>query len=386
MNEKNKKTAFLIGTRWFGVLGPCQYIIRALNSEGFTVFVFGQKDSHYGRYYEGQCELIELRMRRKYFAPISDILDVAKIMWYLFKYRPAVVHSFNPKPALLSFSSVRFFSQTKFFIGVTGLGNTFIRAPKLEGLITTLLKQACDRASFVFFQNNDDIESFVSRSIVPRDKALLFIGPGVDLDTFFPKGNHSESPIYRVGCVARLIWQKGIKEFVETAEQFQLKYPNVKVEFRLFGEIDRDHPDRIDSSYIENAVKEKYISHVPWTEDIAGELRDLDVFILHSYREGAPRAILEASAVELPTIGSDAIGVRELVIDGETGFLTELNDVDAIVDALYTLFENPGLRREMGRKARKEIGEKFSLKNASIAQLQMYKNTNIVSDSTIQDV
>ena len=378
-----KKTAFLIGTRWFGVLGPCQHIIHALNSEGYTVFVFGQEDAHYRRYFSGQCKLVKLRMKRSYFSPISDILDILKIISYLIRYQPLVVHSFNPKPALMSYASVCAYPSTNYFIGVTGLGNTFIRAPKLEGVITKFLRKACDRASYVFFQNNDDIDSFVERNIVSREKALLFIGPGVDLEVFYPKESQVEVDLYRVGCVARLIWQKGIKEFVEAAMLFQQRYPEVKVEFRLFGEIDEEHPDRIDPSYIKDAVHEKNISHVSWTESIADELRDLDVFILHSYREGAPRAILEASAVGLPTIGSDAIGVRELVIDGKTGYLTKLHDVEAIVQSIYNLYQDRELRRRMGRIARIEIGEKYSLKNASAAQLQMYKNMGLIHQSTI---
>jgi len=104
----------------------------------------------------------------------------------------------------------------------------------------------------------------------------------------------------------------------------------------------------------------------------------LDIFVLHSYREGAPRAILEASASGLPTIGSDAIGVRELVIDGVTGYLTPLHDIAAIKSKIILLAENRELRQKMGRAARVQIGEKYSLTNATTAQLEMYQLSNIL--------
>jgi glycosyltransferase involved in cell wall biosynthesis len=380
MNCSDKETThfkryhFLVGTRWFGVLGPCQLIIEELVKNGYEVFVFGQKDEHYRRYFNNQCRLIRLRMRRTYFAPISDFLDLIKLIYFMFKYAPEGVHSFNPKPALITALSVAFFTRIKFFIGVTGLGNTFIRAPKLEPFIKRALRRACRRASFVFFQNRDDVDLFLNSGLLPQEKTLLFIGPGVDLRLFYPC--EVERPVgdpIRITCVARLIWQKGIREFVQAAERLhQIYSAREELEFLLIGEIDAEHPDCIDPFFVDAAVKAKIIKHVPWTDDIAGWLRKTDIFVLHSYREGAPRAILEASACSLPTVGSDAIGVRELVINGTTGFLSPLKDVDAMVHALRKLIDDNQLRLMFGRNARLLIGEPYSLSNSSKRQLEMY--------------
>ncbi|MDC1295327.1 glycosyltransferase [Myxococcota bacterium] len=382
-----KKCHFLVGTRWFGVLGPTQLIIDELIRNDYEVFVFGQEDEHYQRYFKGQCKLVKLRMRRSYGTILSDALDVLTLIYYLIRYRPENVHSFNPKPALISAMSVLFFPGTKFFIGVTGLGNTFIRAPRLEPFIKRAIRWACKRSSYVFFQNQDDIELFVDGGMVEKEKALIFIGPGVDLRVFKPAqvAISAEQGTLTITCVARLIWQKGIREYVEMARVVRAELPDQKFDFLLVGEVDLEHPDCIDPKFVADAHAEGTITHIAWTDDIVSILQRTQIFVLHSYREGAPRAILEASACHLPTVGSDAIGVRELVVDGETGFLTKLQDVGEMVVAVKKLVVDPDLREQMGARARAVIGEPFSLVNSSRAQLDMYNRTGAKLEVTITD-
>ena len=98
-----RKVHFLIGTRWFGVLGPCRLMIDRLVEDGFEVYVFGQKDQHFHRYDSGKVTLVPIFMARRYFSPLRDFLDVMKLIAYVLWLRPERIHSFNPKPALLSF-------------------------------------------------------------------------------------------------------------------------------------------------------------------------------------------------------------------------------------------------------------------------------------------
>lgn len=381
--EDPTRSVFLVGTRWFGVLGPCKEIIENLVSEGLNVYIFGQRDSHYHRYFQDNCTLIELRMRRSYFSPGADFLDVMKIRGYMRRVRPCAVHSFNPKPSLIGYAALLGFKKTEFFVGVTGLGNTFIRAPKLERYIVSALRMVCGRARFVFFQNPDDVAMFKEKRIVDDKKVMMFTGPGVDLQVFRPddrsNSQTAEKKIIRVGCTARLIWQKGIREYLACAGTI-LADPDWsgKIEFYLYGEVDLEHPDRVAPEFIENAVAKGIVRHISWTDDIASEIRKLDIFVLHSYREGAPRAILEASATSIPTVGSDAIGVRELIVDGVTGFITPLHDVGAMKDRILKLAADPILRRELGAAARARIGEKYSLEKATAAQLAMYETSGVI--------
>ena len=224
----------------------------------------------------------------------------------------------------------------------------------------------------MFFQNHDDVALFKSKELIDPDKVRLFIGPGVDLDAFSYQDRTKKNPVI-VTCVARLIWQKGICEFVEAARLLTEKLGPHKILFELYGEVDTQHPDCVDPTYIADAVRDGIIKHIPWTDDIPAVLAKSDIFVLHSYREGAPRAILEASASGLPTVGADAIGVRELVRHNVTGYLTPLQDVKALADAVEGLVHDTDLRHKMGRNARRMIAEPLSLANASAAQLAMYQ-------------
>jgi len=373
----SRKTHFLVGTRWFGVLGPCFQLIEKLNSEGYKVFVFGQKDKHYHRYYRDNCELVEIHMKRSYVSFFFDILDMAKLVYYILRYRPRGIHSFNPKPSLIAGQSCLLFPKVHLFIGVTGLGNTFIRAPKLSRYIVLFLRLVCKRSSFVFFQNPDDVDLFRQKNIVDEQKIKLFIGPGVDLDVFRPRADTAErtgDDSIAVLTMGRLIWQKGIREYIEAARMTANSDRTQRMEFLILGEYDFDHPDCVDPAFVEAAVEEGIIRHIPWTDDVVSILQNTDIFVLHSYREGAPRAILEASACCLPTVGADAIGVRELVIDNVTGFLTPLRDAKRLQEAIIRLADDRELRQTFGRAALEKIAEPYSLTNSTKAQLEMYNS------------
>lgn len=371
---RNGSTVFLIGTRWFGVLGPCREIIRELEARGTRVMVFGQSDVHWRRYHNGRTQLVRIAMRRSYTTLYHDALDVCKLVWYGLRLRPSVVHSFNPKPAMLAFAAVLFLPRARFLIGVTGLGNTFIRARRMEWLVTWVLRQACRRASFIFFQNPDDRQLFSNRRLGAEGKYRMFIGPGVDLREFThsPDAANRDAEVVRFVCVARLIWQKGIREYVEAAELVMAKRPG-RVEFLLVGDYDEQHPDCVDETFVDSAVARGVIRHIRWTDRLPAVLATCHVLVLHSYREGAPRAILEGSAMALPTIGSDAVGVRELVRPGRTGLLTPLKDVAALAAAMLRFVDEPEFRESCGQAALREIAEPLSLENASRAQLEMYE-------------
>lgn len=369
----DQAVAYLIGTRWFGVLGPCRLLIRELVDANFRVVVYGQQDEHYRRYDEGLAELRSLRMRRSYFAPRDDLLDILTLCRAAWRERPLFVHSFNPKPALLSTLAAHASRDAAFFIGVTGLGNTFIRAPRLKRFVTLLLQLAARRASAIFFQNLEDMALFEQAHIGSPAKYRFFQGPGVDTEVF--DINRRRSPVgtnlaLTVVCVARLIWQKGIREYVTTARTVTTARPSIK--FLLIGEFDLGHPDCVARGFIERAIDEGAIRHLPWTDALPDLLAEADVLVHHSYREGAPRAILEAAAMGVPTVGADAPGVRELVEHDVSGLLTPLHDVQAIVDAITRLDDDRGSLRAMGTQARLTVGVPLSLLNATAAQWQMY--------------
>ena len=122
----------------------------------------------------------------------------------------------------------------------------------------------------------------------------------------------------QVICIARLLKQKGVIEFIEVAKKFKDQLNKETVKFLLIGEIETHHYDKIDKDYILQAEAGGFINRIPWTDDVKTYLHQSDILFLHSYREGGPRVIIEAAASEIPTVGSDAIGVRDLIINNKT--------------------------------------------------------------------
>ncbi|MBT6047966.1 MAG: glycosyltransferase [Candidatus Scalindua sp.] len=370
-SKKKNKVAFLVGTQWFGVLGPCKFLINELVERGYKVYVFGRKDEHYQQFNLGQATMVKLKVKRNYFSFFSDFMDMVKLYSFIRSKSPEFVHSFNPKPSLLCYFPLLFARAPKFFIGVTGLGNTFIKAKRLEGFIRVVFRIALRRASFVFFQNDDDVNLFVNELGLERKKVLKFTSPGVDIQRFKMRDGYKMSGKLKVLLVARLLWQKGVGDFVNVYKKLKEVGLDRYYIFTLVGEQDNEHPDKLLDDDVRE-IEEIGIEWVPWTDLIEKYYADNDVLLFMSKREGGPRAILEASSTGMPTIGSNCIGVRELIFDGETGYRVETGAIDDIIEKLEYYRANPSLIADHGRAARKMIAEEFSLDNATKAQLQMY--------------
>ena len=210
------------------------------------------------------------------------------------KHRPVGIYSLNPKPILLSVILAWVSPRSKLFLCVTGLGNTFIKQPRLEPVISKLTQLAGRRSSGAFFLNPEDAQLFIDKKIIAKEKVNWFIGPGVDLRKYNVKEKTTDV-VSRVViiCAARLIWQKGIKEFVESARILKEKYKHdFSLEFRLFGEFDDEHPDGVPRDYILAAVDDGVISHCEWSADMVTEFAEADINVLHScllYTSPSPR-------------------------------------------------------------------------------------------------
>lgn len=369
---KKLKPIFLVGTRWFGVLGPCKLLIEELRKRGHDVYIFGQKDKHYAQFDTEKVNLIKLNVRRSYYSLFLDWMDIIKLCFYIKKLKPVSIHSFNPKPSLLCYFSILLTKKRNFFIGVTGLGNTFIKAKRLEPYIAYLMGLAAKKANYIFFQNVDDRSLFINKLNVDKEKTKIFRSPGVDTLRFKLKTKYEFKHKIRVLLVARLLWQKGVGDFVETFKSLKQRNLEKFYEFTLVGEIDAQHPDRLNSSDVKN-ITNLGINWVKWTDKIEEIYKENDILLFMSKREGGPRAILESSAIGLPTIGSNCIGVRELIQDGITGFIVETANIDGIIEKLEYYRNDKDQIIKHGQSARINIAEELSLINATKAQLEMYE-------------
>jgi len=240
------------------------------------------------------------------------------------------------------------------------------------------LKKATDRSEYVFFHNKVDASLLLEKKIITKDK-IVHIGPCVDVKSYL-KDTYSNSKSYiQVICIARLLKQKGVIEFIEVAKRFKKQSNKNNVKFLLIGEIEAYHYDKIDKNYILQAEAKGFISRVSWTDNIKLYLHQSDILFLHSYREGGPRVIIEAAASEIPTVGSDAIGVRDLIINNKTGFITKLKNIDLAFMAVNELINDKNKREEFGKNALELIAKPISLEKVTEIQIKHYLKTNLFS-------
>jgi glycosyltransferase involved in cell wall biosynthesis len=336
-------------------------LIRALVAEGFEVVAVAPKDDYASRLAELGCRFVALPMDNKGTHPGRDLLLFFRFLKLLRRERPAVFLGYTVKPNVYG-SLAAHVLGIPVVNNIAGLGAVFIRDNWLTRLVRLLYKAALSRSCHVFFQNDEDMELFVEHGLVAAEKVSRLPGSGVDLSSF------SYAPIltlenrpFRFLLVARLLWDKGVGEYVEAARMVRHKYPKAK--FQLLGFLDVKNPTAVSSAQMDEWVKEGVVEYLGVADDVKPYLISADCVVLPSYREGVPRSLLEAAAIGRPIVTTDAVGCRDAVDDGVNGLLCQIGDAGDLADKLLHIIEMNHQDREiMGQAGRKKMELEFDEK------------------------
>jgi glycosyltransferase involved in cell wall biosynthesis len=220
-----------------------------------------------------------------------------------------------------------------------------------------LFRIALRRADRVFFQNEDDRSTFVDRGIVSAQVASRLPGSGVDITRFSPMPPTGNSaPVFLM--IARLLRDKGVIEFVESARLLKKKLPLAR--FQLLGPLGAVNRTAVTRTEVQAWVDEGSIEYLGEADDVRPFLQRADCVVLPSYREGSPRSLLEAASAGRPVIASDIPGCREIVEDGQTGLLCRAKDSADLAEKMEMIAGLPEeTRREMGRRGRRKVETEF---------------------------
>ncbi len=269
---------------------------------------------------------------------------------------------------------------------ISGLGKVFVRRGLLTVLVKGLYWLAFRRTVWVFFQNREDMELFAHLSLVPASKIERIPGSGVDVRRFSPFEVDELSDIQVNNCrtqdaqsvqpfrksiyagdqpfvfllIARMLWDKGIGEYVKAARRVLSLYPSVRLQ--LLGFLDVDNPSAIPRERIDAWVNEGVVEYLGSTDDVVPVIRDADCVVLPSYyREGVPRTLLESASMAKPLITTDTPGCRDAVEDGVTGFLCKAKNVEDLAEKMIQMIELPKEDRHvMGLRAREKMLREFN--------------------------
>lgn len=284
-------------------------------------------------------------------------------LWRLLRtLRPEIVLCYTIKPVIWGILAAWLAGVTGRYALITGLGYSFTGAAQgkrlmVQRVVSQLYRLALGRATKVFFQNADDEELFRALQLFPgRVPSVVVNGSGVDLAYYSVAPLASGAP--RFLLIARLIGDKGIREYAAAAELVRVTYP--QAEFHLVGGED-PNPDAISVEELRRwQVNGTLIWHGP-VADVRPHIAACHVFVLPSYREGTPRTVLEAMAMARAIITTDAPGCRETVVDGRNGMLVSPRAVEPLVSAIQFLLNEPVAIKRMGISSRRLAEEKYDV-------------------------
>ncbi len=329
-------------------------LISRLLAEGYRVAAVAPNS---GQRIRLACELlIPVAVARGAFSPLWDVLLLLRLARIFRERRPFAVLTFTPKLNVYGVLAARW-SGAKTISNVSGLGSGFLGGSLLMRIMHALYRYADGRADAVFFQNGDDLAYFSERRLVDPRKAVLVPGSGVDLARFQPQPRQP-GPGFVFLLIARLLKDKGIREYVEAARLVRRRHAQVR--FEVLGQLDPANPSAIGERELRAWIEEGTIEHLGWNDDVRPLIAAADCVVLPSYREGTPRTLLEAAAMARPVIAADVPGCRQVVEHGRTGFLCRVRDARDLTEKMSRMIELPAAERaRLGSEGRRKMEREF---------------------------
>lgn len=367
------KLIFFVAVDWFFYSHFMERAKFALEA-GYEVIVVTSVDRHRSEIENAGVRVIALDIDRKSLSPFSAFKTVTQIVAILRREHPDILHQVAIKPILLGGFAARITGVKSVVNAVVGGGYAFTSTSQLMRILRPFLEMAMKiflnpPKSRVIFENKDDLISFVKAGLVRSEAAALIRGAGVNIEVYSAKSDVNNTPL--VVVPARLLWDKGLAEFVEAARILRSQCINAR--FAIVGAEDPDNRASIPHTVLEQWRSESVIELWGFRSDMPQVLAEADIVCLPSYREGLPKALLEGMAAGLPCVTTDVPGCREAVIDGVNGLLVPPRDHYALANALRRLILDPDIRLQMGRRGRLMATNEFSSSIICRQTLQVYE-------------
>ena len=368
-----RKLYIVVNVDWF-FISHRLVVALAAKKAGWDVTVVTADTGRLKDIKEAGLKVVNLPMSRSG----KNLLQELKAFWFFYRLycgeKPDVVHHVGIKTILWGTLAAKFARVHGVVNAISGLGGFFAQENDsvMAKLLPSVLWFTHHRDNLlVIFQNQEDKRLYIENGFINEKQARFIKGSGIDLDEYCYTPEPSEGKII-ILLTCRIIREKGIFELTKAAEILRPEYEE-KAEFWIVGGLD-DHPDAITKGEMDAVCDGQYIKWFGRREDIKELLQQCHIFAFPSYyMEGLPKSLIEACAIGRPIVTTDNIGCRDVVTDGENGFLVSVKDVGALADKIKVLIDNNKLRVKMGKAAR-EISEKeFSVDDVIKKHLEIYQ-------------
>ncbi len=351
-----KKILLVANTAW-NLWNYRRALIHALEQAGYQVILAAPEDN-FEKKLPAKIRFIPLRrLSRRSFSLIQNLYALLELRRVFQNEKPDLILLFTIKPNILG-NIAASMPGLKTISMVEGLGYSGSHAARWRWLAAPLYRLALGNAQKIIFLNRDDAQEFSDLRLVTRNKLAIIPGPGIDLEYFHARDKKTRGFCF-LFC-GRLLVEKGIREFVAAAKIIKQQYPETI--FQVLGGPDSGNPSSVTTAEIDHWKQETFIQFSGQTDDVRPVLAEADVLVLPSYyREGVPRSVLEAMAMEKIIITTDTPGCRDTVEENKNGFLIPPRHPESLVLAMQKVLELPAeTRRQMGAYSREKVEREFS--------------------------
>jgi glycosyltransferase involved in cell wall biosynthesis len=349
-------------------------LARTAAQAGFDVSIATRVTDHGERIRSEGFRLFPISLVRQSTNPFVECAAVLELVKLYRRERPAIVHHVALKPILYG-SLAAWLSGIPFVVNAfAGLGYAFTDETWRGSMAHTYLRRALRMLlrvsqSVVVFQNKDDRDLLFKEGVVEIQQTRIIPGSGVDTKTFNVRPSAEDRPV--VMLASRMLWDKGVGEFVEAARR--LKQNGVSARYVLVGRSDEHNPAAIEPAQLRRWVQDGVVEWWEHQDEMSSTLASATIVLLPSYREGLPKVLLEAAACGKPLIATDVPGCRDIVTHGVNGLLVPARDATALTTAIDSLLRDSSLRAAMGMAGREGVVRAFSVEKVAGQVVALYR-------------
>lgn len=367
------KYCLFVNVDWF-VLSHFSHYLSGLKKKNIDVTVITLSTGRCNEIRSLGVKVIELELHRGYSNIHTELKSLFKIFGIIRHESPDVLELITIKAVVYGGLISKLLGIKKTIFYMSGLGAIFTDQSFLgrckAAIVTNLYRLLMrSKSTAVIVENHDDKDTFRSVVGLSETQVHLIPGVGVDIDLFSPAKQRA-CGVLRVALISRLLYDKGVLEFVEAARLCTRGRP--EVEFLLVGDTDPTNPASISQEDLDDISSSNEVQLLGHSKDVPSLMKTLDILVLPSYREGFPRVIMEAAATGIPVVTTDVTGCRSAVVHEQTGLIVPPKDVDALQQGIGTLLDSKLLRSTMGRNAREFAASNFDVNLLSKAHLSVW--------------
>ncbi len=371
--ERKPRLLFVLTEDWY-FWSHRLALARAARDAGFEVVLATRVNNHKGLIEAEGFRVIPIRLTRGSTSIISEFLTLRELIQIYRRERPDIVHQIALKPVLYGTWAAKIAGVPIVVNLLAGITQRF-HAQEWKSAILGKIVEFGYRIGFwrmnqiTIFQNVTDMKRFLESGIVSKSNSGLIRGSGVDTSLFAESPESAGAPI--VMLASRMIWEKGVGEFVEAAKQ--LHGEGIQCRMVLVGGADSENPLAVPESTLKTWQSDGIVEWWGHREDMPAMYSQAHIVCLPSYHEGAPKVLLEAASTGRAIVTTNVSGCKEIVRHNENGLLVPIKDPAALAGALKVLIQDPDLRKQMGKRGRKIVMEEFSDEIIVGQTLALYK-------------